>query len=390
MGTTSFISQASKHTNKLFAAGLLALVASIYYIGTAQAEDAPAAPPAMDVEVIALEPQEIRSWSSFSGRLSPVQSANIKPLIGGTIQAVLFEDGQTVKKGAPLFVIDPRPHQASVKRAEAQLATARSRAKLAKDELERASQLVASKLVSQSVFDATFSENQVAEAAVLDAESSLSQARLNLEYAYIAAPISGRVSRAELTVGNIVDAGANAPVLTTIVADDQLYAEFNVNEQTYLQTIRSTKDPRTMPVELTLAVDSNTVYEGHIHAFDNHLDSTSGTIRARAIFDNTDGALTSGMYVNVRLGSSTTNAALLVPERAIGTNQDKKFVYVIDDKNTVTYREVTLGDHYQSHRVIVTGLQQGERIAVNGLSHIRPNAVINPVPVTTLTQVATH
>src|SRR5690606_26128992 len=242
---------------------------------------------ALSVEITVLEPQAIRRWTSFSGRLSAVESAAIKPLVSGTIHQVLFEEGQLVKKGDPLFLIDPRPHQATLKRAEAQLATARSRAKLAEDELQRAQQLVASKLVSQSIFDAAVSDSQVAQAAVLEAESVLSQATLNLEYAHITAPISGRVGRAELTVGNVVDAGANAPVLTTIVAADRLYAEFNVNDQADLQTLRNGQQPQAMPVELTLAGENSVTYLGRIHAFDNRLDTASGTIRARAIFENT-------------------------------------------------------------------------------------------------------
>jgi multidrug efflux system membrane fusion protein len=380
-----------QHAYKLILAAFLAAAAGAYFIGSANADDeAVAPPPAPSVEVTTLEPLEIRAWDHFSGRLTAVESAAIKPLVSGTIHQVLFKEGQLVKKGDPLFVIDPRPHQATLKRAEAQLATARSRAKLADDELKRAQQLVASKLVSQSVFDAAVSDSQVAQAAVLEAESALSQAKLNLEYAHITAPINGRVGRAELTVGNVVEAGANAPVLTAIVADDQLYAEFNVNEQTYIQSVRTSKHPQEMPVELTLAVDDSVTYQGHIHAFDNRLDTSSGTIRARAIFENTDGALTPGMYANVRLGSAQTNEALLIPERAIGTNQSKKFVYVIDQNNTVNYREVVLGDHYQSHRVVLKGVNAGERIAVNSLSHLRPSAVVTPVHVSTLNQVAVH
>jgi RND family efflux transporter, MFP subunit len=380
-----------QHTYKLLAAALLAAATSFYLIGAASADnDTAAAPPAPTVEVTTLEPQEIRVWTSFSGRLTAVESAAIKPLVSGTIHQVLFEEGQLVKKGDPLFVIDPRPHQATLQRAEAQLATARSRARLAEDELQRARQLASSKLISQSVLDAAVSDNQVAQATVLEAESALSQARLNLEYAHITAPISGRVGRAELTEGNVVDAGANAPVLTTIVADDRLYAEFNVNEQAYLQTLRNGQQPQEMPVELTLAGDNSVTYLGRIHAFDNRLDTASGTIRARAIFENTDGALTPGMYANVRLGSAQTNEALLVPERAVGTNQSRKFVYVVDQNNTVNYREVVLGDHYQSHRIVVKGINAGERIAVNSLSHLRPSVVVNPVHVSTLNQVAAH
>ena len=161
-----------------------------------------------------------------------------------------------------------------------------------------------------------------------------------------------------------------------------------MDEQTYIQSVRSIQQQEEMPVELTLSDNDAQVDHGHIHAFDNRLDVASGTIRARAIFENTDGALIPGMYANISLGSANTHASLLVPDRAIGTNQNRKFVYVVDAQNAVQYREVVLGDHFQAHRVIVSGLEAGERIAVNSLSHLRPSTVINPVTVNTLNQLA--
>lgn len=365
------------------AIAILTGIASVHYISGVVAATPAAVPPAPAVDVVVLQPQEIRTWAGFSGRLAPVESAAIKPLVSGTIQQVLFTEGQQVKKGQPLFVIDPRPHQASVQRAQAQLATAQSRAKLAQDELTRAEQLIGAKLVSQSVYDSALSAHQVAQADVKQADAALNQAKLDLEYAHISAPISGRVGRAELTAGNVVEAGVNAPVLTQIVANDKLYAEFNVDEATYVQLVRNTKDVQAMPVELSLAGDKITGdkapgYEGHIYAFDNRLDTNSGTIRARAIFDNKDGALTAGMFANVRLGSAEKVQALLVPERAIGTNQSKKYVLVVDENNTANYREVILGDHYEGQRVIQVGVNAGEKIIVNGLSHVRPKSVVNP------------
>jgi len=368
----------SRKTQSLTAAAILMGIVGFYYVARVDAAPAPAVPPAPSVDVVVVAPHKIRTWNSFSGRLSPVESAAIKPLVSGTIQQVLFTDGQQVKKGQVLFVIDPRPHQASVQRAQAQLATAQSRAKLARDELKRSEQLIAAKLISQSIYDSAFSSQQVAEADVKQAEASLSQAKLNLEYAHISAPISGRVGRAELTVGNVVEAGANAPLLTQIVANDKLYAEFNVDEATYIEFVRNTKNTQQMPVELTLASDTSVIYKGHISAFDNHLDTNSGTIRARAIFDNSDGALTAGMFANVRLGSAEKIQALLVPERAIGTNQSKKYVLVVDENNTANYREIILGEHYEGQRVVHSGISAGDKIIVNGLSHVRPSSVVNP------------
>ncbi len=377
----------TSRTFPLVLAALLTTASGLYYATGASADNdtaQQATPPAPNVEVTELTPTEIRTWTRFSGRLTPVASAEIKPLVAGTIQQVLFEDGQLVHEGDPLFVIDPRTHEAQLRRAEAELATARSRERLTRDELERARQLLENKLISRSIYDNAASDHQVAQASVQAAESAVNQARLNVEYAHVRAPISGRVGRAELTVGNVVGAGATAPVLTTIVADDQLYAEFNVDEQTYIRSVRRIQQQEEMPVELTLAGDDAQVYRGRIHAFDNRLDVASGTIRARAIFSNTDGALTPGMYANISLGSASTQAALLVPDRAIGTNQNRKFVYVVDEQNTVQYREVTLGNHFQAHRVILSGVEAGERIAVNSLAHLRPSAVVNPVHVTTL------
>lgn len=364
------------------AIAVLAGIAGVHYVSGVVAATPAAIPPAPSVEVVVLQPQEIRTWAEFSGRLAPVESAAIKPLVSGTIQKVLFTEGQQVKKGQPLFVIDPRPHQASVQRAQAQLATAQSRAKLAQDELTRARQLVGAKLVSQSVFDSALSAHQVAQAEVKQAEADLNQAKLDLEYANISAPISGRVGRAELTVGNVVEAGVNAPVLTHIVANDKLYAEFNVDEATYVQLVRNTQNVQSMPVELSLAGDKTATYEGNIYAFDNRLDTNSGTIRARAIFENKDGALTAGMFANVRLGSAEKIQALLVPERAIGTNQSKKYVLVVDENNTANYREVVLGDHYEGQRVVQVGVNAGEKIIINGLSHVRPKSVVNPTVAT--------
>lgn len=368
----------SRRTYQYAAAAILAGIVGFQYVTGADAATPAAVPPAPSVDVVVLEPQAIRAWVNFSGRLAPVESAAVKPLVSGTIQQVLFTEGQQVKKGQPLFVIDPRPHQASVQRAQAQLATAQSRAKLAQDEWNRAQQLIESKLVSQSIYDAALSAHQVAQAEVKQAEAALNQAQLDLEYAHIVAPISGRIGRAELTVGNVVEAGANAPLLTQIVANDKLYAEFNVDEATYVQFARNVKNAQQMPVELTLASDNSVTYNGYIYAFDNRLDANSGTIRARAIFDNNDGALTAGMFANVRLGSAEKMEALLVPERAIGTNQSKKYVLVVDENNTATYHEVSLGDHYQGQRVITAGVNAGDKIIVNGLSHVRPNSVVNP------------
>lgn len=345
-------------------------------------------PPPPNVDVIEIKVESIRVWTAFSGTLSAVDIAEIKPQVSGEITQVLFKDGQMVNKGQRLFLIDPRPYEAAYKRTQAQLVSAQSRAKLAKDELERSKKLVASKLVSESVYDAALNDYNVAIAAIHEAESALVQTKLDLDYSFVTAPFDGRISRAELTVGNIVETTPNAPVLATIIANDKLYAEFNVDERTYIKAIRAQQDTKAMPVELNLAGD-DVVYHGNIDSFDNQLDRASGTIRARAVFDNTDGVLTPGMYANVRLGSASKMDALLVPQKAIGTNQDKKFVYVVDASNTAVYREVNLGINHEESRVVLSGLSVGDRVITNGIAHIRPNTVVNPSLLTDATATPT-
>lgn len=387
----------SKHKQSGFKWILLLLVcaaAAFFYINQASSEQSedqqqgPASPPPPVAEVIEVVPQQVRIWTHFSGRLTAVDRAEIKPLVGGELQKVTFEDGQQVEKGDLLFVIDPRPYQAAVKQAEARLASARSRARLAEDELARSERLVKKKLVSESVYDAAKSESQMAAAAIDEASSALAKALLNLDYCYIRAPFNGQISRAELTVGNIIETTPNAPVLTTLVANDRLYAEFDVDEQTYIKSVRRSQGEQAMPVTMTLAADDSVTYQGNIHSFDNQLDTSSGTIRARAIFDNTDGALTPGMYANVSLGAAEQQEVMLVPERAVGTNQDKKFVFVVNEEDIATYREIKLGAHHQGSRIVESGLNGGERVIVNGLSHIRPDTQVTAKPMETSEQIA--
>lgn len=363
---------------------LLALVASLaaLYLGQTQAEgEAPAQPPAPRVQIIEVAPVALRDWRQFSGRLAAVARVEIKPLVSGRIEQVLFSDGEQVSQGQLLFVIDPRPHQARLAQARASLDTARARAQLAGDELARNEQLLAQRLVAQSTYDAALTNARVARAAVAQAESEVSQAALNLDYAHIRAPIAGRISRPELTLGNLVDAGAGAPVMATVVANDRLYAEFSVDEASYVQFLRAQQQSLPLPVEMFLPGSETELLVGTLAAFDNQLDSASGTIRARALFDNAQGLLTPGLFVKLRLGAARERQALLVPERAIGTNQSRRYLLVVNAQSVVEYREVVLGDAVGNERHIVDGLSAGEQVVVNGISHIRPGmpVVVEPI-----------
>ncbi len=345
-------------------------------------QNAPANGEPPKVDVVTLKPESTRLWNDFSGRLSAVDYVEVRPKVSGTITEVLFEEGSIVEAGDPLFTIDPRPFEAAVKQAEAALAAARSQAQLAGIELRRAQKLVKDSVISQSVYDNRRSAYQVAQAAIRTAEAQLATAKLDLEYAHITAPVAGRISRAEITVGNVVEAGSSAPLLTTIVANQLIYAEFDVDEQTYLQSVRQS-ETADMPVQLTLPGDSSRIYQGAIRSFDNRLDSTSGTIRARAIFHNQDGLLLPGMYVNVRLGSANQKEILAVSEHAIGTDQNRKFVYVISPEHDVTYRPVELGRNLGGKRLVLAGLQAGEQVMVNSLQRVRPGMKVTPVELET-------
>jgi multidrug efflux system membrane fusion protein len=327
-----------------------------------------------------LTEQKVRLWTEYSGRLHAVDSAEIRPEVSGRIAEVRFTDGQEVKAGDILFVIEPGPYEAAVQRAEANVATAQSKRALAKIQYDRAATLIATHAIAQSELDTVNDTLRVADATVETAEAELKQSKIDLDHAYVTAPISGRVSRAEITVGNLVQSGPGAPLLTSIVSDNGIYADFEVDEQTYLQTIRNTANgnlqEQLVPVELVAQGDRDHVYKGFIQSFDNRIDVTSGTIRARAKFDNADGALVPGMFVSVKLAGSQDCTALLVPDRAIGFDQSKKFVFVVGGDNKVVYREVTLGKTVQAQRVVESGLQSGDRIIVDGVQRVRPNDLV--------------
>ena len=358
----------------------------------AQAEPTAVVAQAIPVSVETVNPRNVRIWSAFSGRLQAVDFAQIRPEVSGRITEVRFQDGQTVKAGDVLFVIDARPYDAAVDRAEANLASAHTSQDLAKMELDRAVNLLKTQDVAQTIHDQRANAYRVAQAAVQGAVAELKQARVDLDHAYVKAPISGRVSRAEITLGNLVQAGPNAPLLTSIVSKDGIYADFEVDEQTYLKTIRATADTadkeRAIPVELSVPGDETHPARGTIHSFDNRIDTASGTIRARARFDNTDGSLTPGMFVQVKLASANDAQVLLVPERAIGNDQSKKFVFVVGADSKVAYREVALGQQVEGRRVVLSGIEAGERVITDGLQHVRPNATVQAKEITAAQKLA--
>lgn len=334
------------------------------------------------VTVKTIEPQKVRLWSEFSGRLQAVDIAEIRPEVSGKITQVHFEDGDLVKAGDLLFVIDPRPYEAAVARAEAKVSTAKANAEYAKLEMDRAANMIKTQAVAQRIFDERFNANEVAVAALKSAEADLKQASVDLEHAYVQAPISGRAGRVELTLGNLVQSGANATLMTRVVANDPIYADFEVDEQTYLDSVRSVahnrKLERKIPVKLYISGNREDIYNGTIYSFDNRLEIGSGTIRARAKFDNKGGVLVPGMFVTVALGKRAEEDVILVPQQAISTDQNKKYVYLVDKDNKVIYREVTLGKEYGNQRILLKGLEPGDRVIVNGMQHVKVGELVTP------------
>jgi multidrug efflux system membrane fusion protein len=339
-------------------------------------------PQAMPVQTIAIQAKPTRLWVDFSARLSAVDQVEIHPQVSGTILERKFEDGQRVTAGDVLFVIDPRPYQAAVDQAKADLAIARDKLIYARREFTRAQKLVKTSAVSKSNLDERENAVAVARGEVAAAKARLDTAAINLDYAYVKAPISGRVSRAEVTVGNLVSATA-PPLLTTIVAEDKIYADFEVDERTYLDFIRTKvrtqQDERQIPVRLQLGAEKPLEFKGYIWAFDNRIDPSSGTIRARALFDNKDGYLLPGMFARVKLGSATEENEILISEKVILTDQDRKFVYVVGEDNTAQYRQVQLGRSNEGQRIVKSGLQDGDMVIASRLLMMRPNTPVMPV-----------
>ncbi|CAG2147307.1 Multidrug resistance protein MdtA [Cupriavidus yeoncheonensis] len=340
-------------------------------------------PPAPTIEVASVVGKNITEWDEFSGRIEAVDRVEIRPRVSGTIETVHFREGSIVRKGDPLFTIDPRPYAAEVARAEAAVAAAQVRASHAQTEKARAQRLLDDNAISRREFDERINAASETSADVRGAQAALEVAKLNLGYTRIVAPVSGKVSRAEITVGNLVAAGAASPPLTTVVSVSPVYASFEVDEQSYLRYTApgagGGKDG--LPVFLGLANEDGNPHEGKIHSVDNRLDTRSGTIRVRAVFANEDGRLLPGLYAKVKLGGGAPHDAVLINDRAIGTDQGKKFVLVLDQANKLTYREVDLGPTYEGLRVIRKGLKPGESVVVNGLQRVRPGDTVAPKPV---------
>jgi RND family efflux transporter MFP subunit len=336
--------------------------------------------------VAPVEQQQIVEYQEFTGRTEPVELVEVRPRVSGYIQEVRFQSGQLVNKGDVLFVIDPRWHQAEFDRLEAQSERARVQLANAKREADRTPQLLSNKAISTEESDARVARFHEAKAALLAAEAARYSAKLDLEYTQVRAPINGRVSRALLTEGNYVSGvSGTTTLLTTIVSVDPVYVYADVDEDTLLKFNALARDKKLetddqgkVPVALQLADEADFSHQGYIESFDNRLDANTGSILLRAVFSNTDGRIVPGLFARIRVPLSERHSALLISERAIGTDQAQKYVLTLTPTNTVAYQSVKLGPLIDGKRVVRSGLEAGDSIVVNGLQRLRPGMPVHP------------
>ena len=362
-----------------------AITATVFGVTNSRAQPGAAQAPATPVSVATVVQSDVAAWDEFSGRLEAVERVDIRPRVAGTILAVHFHEGTLVKKGDLLLTIDPAPYAAEVERADAQVAAAQARVAQAKGEQERSQRLWTEQAISKREFDERTNGQREADANLRAAQAALQTAKLSLGYTRVSAPVSGRVGKLEVTAGNLVAAGPGAPVLTTLVSVSPIYASFDADEQVVSRALKDAgsnsaggRNLERIPVQMGTAASTDTPFVGRLQLVDNQVDAKSGTVRARAVFDNKDGQLMPGQFARVRMGQATKSTALMINERAVGTDQSKKFVLVVGADNKAVYREVALGASVNGLRIVRDGLKAGERIVVNGLQRVRPGALVAP------------
>ncbi|HMH56831.1 MAG TPA: efflux RND transporter periplasmic adaptor subunit, partial [Gemmatimonadales bacterium] len=348
---------------RLAVTGVLSLAGlSLAALAVGGKKEPPAAPQPQAVTVAEVPERQITEWDEFTGRLEAVDQVEIHPRVTGYIKRVTFAEGKEVKKGEVLFEIDPRPYEADLARAEAELESARSAAALAKSEVQRAGKLVDMQAISREEFDSRTSAEVQGGAQVRALEAAVQTARLNLEWTRVRSPIAGRVSNALVTAGNLVQAGPPAgAVLTTVVSVDSMYLYFDSDEQTYLRYASRARTSggtnwRTarLPVYLGLANESGFPHEGRLDFVDNQVDPKSGTIRTRAVFSNRSRALIPGLFARVKLVGTEKMNATLVRDAAIGTDQDRRFVLVVGPGDTLAYRPIVPGRLTDGLRIVTS------------------------------------
>jgi RND family efflux transporter MFP subunit len=372
-----------RHTHLLLLAAASAAALLVSACARNEAAQRQAAPPPQ-VTVAASISRKVTEFDEFTGRFEAVERVEVRPRVSGYISSVNFTDGNEVRKGDVLFVIDPRPYAAERDKARAQLAQARSQLALAKSERERATKLLGQHAISQEEFDTRTAGNEQAQASVAGAQAALDAADLNLEFTRVTAPIAGRISRALVTSGNYVASGQT--LLTTLVSLDPIYVTFDGDEQAYLRYNKlagasvhtASREAARNPVVVGLANESGYPHQGALVFLDNALDPATGTIHSRALLDNHERLFTPGLFARIRLLDSAQRDAVLVNDSAIGTDQTVRYVLVVGAGDKVEYRPVQLGPVIDGLRVVQSGLTAGETVVVNGLQRVRPGAQVQP------------
>ena len=340
-------------------------------------------PPAVSVAEVVV--RDVTSWEEFNGRIEAKDIVQIRPRVGGVIDAVQYHEGEIVKKGDLLFTMDPLPFRAQLNRAEAELVRARAQASLAKAEAKRAKNLVSRKLLSQDEYDQRVAAEDQANANVRSAEATAELARLNLEYTEVRSPIDGRTGRALVTKGNLVASEPNPDLLTTVVSLDPVYVQFDSDESTYLQYFGGAQnaagygDNNKRTVFVGLGNEEGFPREGYVDFVDNRVTPTTGTIRIRAVLDNKDYQLTPGLFARVKLLATKPQQSILIADHAVLTDQDRKYVYVLGEKNSAVRRDVKLGRTVEGLRIVTDGLKAGDQVIVYGIQKIFfPNMPVMP------------
>lgn len=348
-----------------------------------QAAEAQSAPPAPEVSVATVTSTPVQQWDAFTGRVAAVETVELTPRVSGYVEKVNYQEGQEVQAGDVLFVIDERRYRAEYNRAVADLERSRSEARLAQSQDARAQRLIDARAISAEEFDLRKSATAQTLAAVRAAEAAVERARLDLEFTQVRAPISGRAGRAQVTVGNL--ARADATVLTTLVSMDPMHVYFEADEQTYLRLAKLTDGHSTSAgtaVRVGLSDEQGYPHEGVLDFFDPQVDARTGTIRGRARVSNADRSFTPGLFARLQLAGVRDRTALLIDERAVLTDQDRKYVYVLDESNAAQRRDVVLGRASDGLRVVEQGLSAGDHVIVHGLQKVfYPGMTVDPRPI---------
>lgn len=351
-----------------------------------QRQQASKSPPPAKVTVSRPIVREVMEWDEYTGRLVPVETVEVRARVSGYLQSIHFSDGKIVKKGDLLFVIDPRPYQAELDRAEAELKLSKAQLDLATSDLARAQKLLRSRAISEEEVDTRAASLRQAEQRLQVGRAAVDAAKLNIEFTQVAAPISGRISRKFVTEGNLINGGAaQSTLLTTIVSLDPIHCYVEADERSFLKYVRlaqegkrpSSREVRN-PAYLALADETGFPHKGYIDFVDNRLDPNTGTMTGRAIFPNPDLTLTPGLFARVRLPGSGRYEALLLPDEAIGSDQSQRFVFAVNDRNLVEYRRVQLGPIINGLRIIREGLKPEDWVIVNGVQRARVGAQVEP------------